>query len=199
MASLGPRGREDRLHHVEQRWGERVGEDRAGDESELGPVLNSDYFGEIPADRLKVLPSAIVFRADGKYRGKLGVTPKRVLPVAGSIDFTNRVLTLVHFTVPEQPAEAMYLDNRWLMPHPAPLAGDAFNSYNDGPPEPGAESLGGFYELETLSPTRPLATGESLRHAHSTLHITDPIEQLAKLARLTLGVELDDVRTALGQ
>lgn len=172
---------------------------RAGDEAELGPVVNSDYFGEIPADRLKVLPAAIVFRADGKHRGKLGVTPKRVLPVAGSIDFAEGVLTLIHFTVPENPAESMYLDSRWLMPHPAPLSGDAFNSYNDGPTEPGAESMGGFYELETLSPALPLANGESLRHTHSTVHITGPIDKLAALARLTLGVELDDVRTALGQ
>jgi hypothetical protein len=170
---------------------------RPGDEAELGTVVISDYFGEIPADRLKVLPKAIVFRADGKYRGKLGVTPKRVLPVAGSIDFANSVLTLVHFTLPEKPAEATYLDSRWLMPHPSPLEGDAFNSYNDGPPEPGAESLGGFYELESLSPTRPLATGESLRHAHSTFHIAGPLDKLTELARLTLGVELDDVRAAM--
>jgi hypothetical protein len=171
---------------------------RAGDVAELGPVVNSDYFGEIPADRLKVLPAAIVFRADGKHRGKLGVSPKRVLPVAGSIDFVEGVLTLVHFTLPDHPAESMYLDSRWLMPHPAPLSGDAFNSYNDGPPQPGAESLGGFYELETLSPTLPLAVGESLRHVHSTVHITGQIDKLAVLARLTLGVELDDVHTALG-
>ena len=108
-------------------------------------------------------------------------------------------LTPLPAAEPDDPAAATYLDNRWLMPHPSPLAGDAFNSYNDGPTEPGAESLGGFYELETLSPTQPLATGESLRHSHSTVHITGPLEKLAAIARLTLRVELDDVRLALDQ
>ncbi|MCA9102141.1 MAG: hypothetical protein KDA63_13350, partial [Planctomycetales bacterium] len=48
---------------------------RAGGEVELGPVVNTDYFGEIPPERLTVTPEAIVFRADGKQRGKLGVRP----------------------------------------------------------------------------------------------------------------------------
>ncbi len=68
------------------------------------------------------------------------------------------------------------------------------NSYNDGPPEPGTAAMGAFYEIESLSPARPLATGESLTHRHRTLHIQADAATLAKLARKTLGVELDAVR-----
>lgn len=172
---------------------------RAGDEAELGPIVNSDYFGEVPPERLHVTPEAILFRGDGQFRSKIGVSPQRVKPVAGSIDFKRGVLTLVHFSLPDDPPGALYVDNAWNLPQPEPFAGDAFNSYNDGPPEPGAESLGGFYELETLAPARPLATGDSIVHHHRTFHVEADLDTLKRLAKVTLGVDLNAVREAFAQ
>lgn len=167
---------------------------RSGDEAELGPVVQSDYFGEVPPQRLKVTPKAVLLRGDGNYRSKIGVSPRRVLPVAGSIDFGGGVLTLVHFSLPEKPEANLYVNNTWMLPQENPYEGDAVNSYNDGPPEPGAESLGGFYELESLSPARPLGRGESLSHHHRTFHVQGDPAALARLAKIVLGVELDEVR-----
>jgi len=50
---------------------------RSGDEKKLGQAVRSDYFGEIPADRLKVEASVIFYRADGQARGKIGVSRSR--------------------------------------------------------------------------------------------------------------------------
>ncbi len=170
---------------------------RTGSEEELGPIVNADYFGPVPDDRLVVSSNAVLFRGDGNYRSKIGLTPARAKPVVGSIDFTRGVLTLVHYTMPENPSSKAYVNNTWVLPQPAPFSGDALNSYNDGPPEPGAKSLGGFYELETLSPAKELATGDAMTHIHQTFHIRGTLDELAALAKLTLGVELNEVRKAM--
>ena len=50
---------------------------KPGGEAELGPVVKSDYFGAVPADRLKITPEAVLFRADAKYRSKIGISQRR--------------------------------------------------------------------------------------------------------------------------
>jgi hypothetical protein len=69
-----------------------------------------------------------------------------------------------------------------------------FNSYTDGPPGEGKPQMGKFYELESLSPAAELRPGESLRHAHRTVHIQADLKVLKPIARQVLGVDLDEVR-----
>ena len=172
---------------------------RGGDEAELGPVVKDDYFGKVPAERLHITPEAILFRGDGQNRGKIGTSQRRAKPVAGSIDYQAGVLTLVSFDLPEKPTEQLYLNNAWSLPQEKPFVGDPFNSYNDGPPGPGKPPLGPFYEIETLSPAAELAAGASLTHHHRTFHIGGDLPALARLAKATLGVDLDAVKKeALG-
>lgn len=163
---------------------------RAGDEAALGPPLKSDYFGAVPEERLRVGPQAALFRADGQFRSKIGVSQRRARNVAGAIDLAGGALTLVHFSMPEDPTAFSYVNNAWEMPQQEPLVGDVFNSYNDGSPGPGKPSLGGFFELESLSPAAELPTGKGLGHTHSTFHIEGDPESLLKLARAALGVEV---------
>lgn len=169
---------------------------RAGDEAELGPVVTSDYFGAVPDERLKVVPTGVLFKGDGKFRAKIGISPKRARPLGGSIDFRAKLLTIVHYSLAADAAEQLYINNAWTLPQDEPYRGDAFNSYNDGAAEPGAETLGGFYELETLSPARPLATGDSLKHVHATFHFQGDLAELTQLAQAILGINLDEVRAA---
>ncbi len=170
---------------------------RPGDESELGPVVKSDYFGEVPAERLKVLPEAILFRADAKFRAKIGTSQRRAKNVLGSIDFAAGTLTIVQFTMPDDPTKHDYMNNMWGFDTPAPYVGDVANAYNDGPPEPGGEAFGSFYEIESLSPAAALATGESLTHCHRTLHLQAEPEKLDAISRAVFGIGLDAVRQAM--
>jgi len=73
------------------------------------------------------------------------------------------------------------------------------NSYNDGPAEPGAKPLGPFYELETSSPAAALRPGESLTHAHRTVHLQGPEAALSRVARAVLGIGLEDISRAFIQ
>jgi hypothetical protein len=171
---------------------------KPGDESSLGPVVRSDYFGTVPPERLKVLPEAILFLGDGNYRSKIGTSQRRAKNVLGSIDFQAGVLTLVHFAMPDDPTQHPYMNNLWQLPQAEPYVGDVANSYNDGPLAPGKPGLGPFYEIESLSPAAALKTGESLSHRHRTIHIQADMPVLARLAKEVLGVDLETVRKEMG-
>jgi hypothetical protein len=170
---------------------------RPGDQSQLGPIVQSDYFGQLPADRLKILPEAVIFRADGQFRSKIGTSQRRARDLVASIDYQSRVMTLVKFSMPDNPAEHPYMNNLWGGPLAQPYVGDVMNSYNDGPPEPGKKAMGAFYELESLSPAKELKTGESLSHKNVTVHIQADPDALDRLAKDILGTGLEKVRAEM--
>ncbi len=165
-----------------------------GPEADLGPVVNDAYFGKVPADRLAVRDRVLFFSGDGKHRSKIGIPPKRCKPVAGSYDAENRVLTLVQFNRPAGATD--YVNSMWEL-QKEPFAGDAVNSYNDGPLTPGGKQLGPFYELETSSPAAALKPGETITHLHRTIHLQGPEAALDPVARATLGVGIEEIKAAL--
>ncbi|MCR4397000.1 MAG: hypothetical protein NUW07_09770 [Candidatus Saccharicenans sp.] len=171
---------------------------KTGTEEELGPVVNDAYFGKVPPDRLKIADGVIYFKGDGQYRSKIGISPLRVLPFCGSYDARNRVLTIVHLTLPENPAEHSYVNSMWEI-QKDPYAGDVVNSYNDGPASPGAKPFGPFYELETSSPGAILNPGEWLRHVHTTIHLQGEEKDLDPIARKIFGVSLAEIKKAFSQ
>jgi hypothetical protein len=166
-----------------------------GSEDALGPIVNDAYFGQVPADRLFVGETALFFRADGQHRSKIGIPPRRARPVCGSYDPERGVLTLIWLTIPEGATD--YVNSMWEI-QDEPFAGDVVNSYNDGPPEPGAKPLGPFYEMESSSPALALAPGESHTHIHLTAHFQGSLEALDPIARGVLGVGLAEIEGMLG-
>ena len=168
---------------------------RAGSERKLGPSANTDYFGAVGPDRLKVTPKALFFKADGNYRCKIGIPPKRCLPVCGSYDPDRRTLTILQFNLPDDAAKLPYVRSQWKI-HEQPYAGDVINAYNDGAPEPGAKPLGPFYEIESSSPALPLKAGESIKHIQRTIHLEGDPAQLDPIARKVLGVGLAEIESA---
>ena len=155
-----------------------------GEESELGPIVNADYFGEVPSDRLKVKNGVIRFSADGKYRSKIGLSPKRAKSILGSYDATRQLLTIVQYNKPQ--GATNYVNSMWEL-QDEPFNGDVVNSYNDGPPSPGAKPLGPFYELESSSPALELKPDESFTHIHRTIHLQGDKEVIQGLGKDLLG------------
>jgi hypothetical protein len=152
-------------------------------------VATTNYFGEIPADRLKHDDTVLFFKADGKSRGKLGIHPDKVKPVAGSYDATNKILTIILFDV--EPG-SRYLNQEWNTTKPS-FSGDAMNAYNDGPLADGSQ-MGPFYEMESVSPAAFLKPGQSQRHLHSVFHFTGDEKGLNIIAEKVLGVSLDNIK-----
>ncbi len=151
-----------------------------------GKIATTDYFGQIPPDRVSTEQGFLYFKADGKSRGKLGMPAKRTKGIAGSYDQINNVLTIITFDV--DPG-AIYLNQEWT-PGKDPLIGDAVNAYNDGPLADGTQ-MGPFYELESVSPGAFLKPGEKMIHNHNVFHFTGSKASLDKIALKVLGVSIN--------
>ena len=164
-----------------------------GDEKELGPIVNDTYFGKVPGERLKIGKGVLYFSGDGKYRSKIGLSPARAKDVLGSYAAESQTLTIVQYNKPEDVSD--YVNSLWEL-QDEPYKGDVVNSYNDGPPEPGKEPLGPFYELETSSPALALATGESATHIQQTFHFEGEEAALNEIAKKLLGVSLEEIKSA---
>lgn len=160
-----------------------------GNDDELGVVATTDYFGEIPADRLKDKEGVIYFKTDGNYRSKLGLNSKRTTGIAGNYDPISQRLTIVTYDV--NPQET-YLNQEWN-PERDPLKGDAMNAYNDGPLEDGS-IMGPFLELESCSPAAFLKPEESLSHIHNVFHFVGDEKGLTSISEELLGVSLEEVK-----
>ena len=167
---------------------------KEGSEQALGPIVNDSYFGKVPPEYLQIESDTIYFKGDGTKRSKIGITPQRSKGIAGSYDAAGQVLNIVTYN--QQEAPDGFVNSMWEH-QDEPYAGDVINSYNDGPPEPGADPLGPFYELETSSPAAALKPGESMQHIHRTFHIQGSEEALDPISRELLGVGLDGIKAAL--
>ena len=166
-----------------------------GDGDSAKPTATSkpattDYFGEIPSERIKYENGILFFKADGKSRGKLGIHPGRARPVAGSYDAQHHVLTITLF---DTATTARYLNQEWNTTKP-PFSGDAVNAYNDGPLANGSQ-MGPFYELESVSPAAFLAPGQAQTHRHSVFHFTGAEAGLDAICRKVLGVSIEKIKS----
>lgn len=148
-------------------------------------LITTNYFGEIPADRLTLKDSVLFFTCDGKYRSKIGLPPSLAKPIAASFDFEKNILTMIIFDVDPK---ADYVNAKWEI-QAEPFRGDAVNSYNDGPLENGNQ-LGPFYELESSSPALALKAGEWGKYNQTTFHAEGDFEKLNELSKKLLGIDL---------
>jgi hypothetical protein len=165
---------------------------KPGDDKTFGQRVNDNYFGKISPDRLKIKGDHIFFRADGKSRGKIGISPLRATGIMGSYDSENMALTLLICSLPEGKTD--YVNSSWQIQE-KPYSGDALNSYNDGPLDDGTQ-MGPFYELETSSPGAELKPGESLSHIQYTLHFTGDADALDRISRKIMGVGIEEIKNA---
>jgi hypothetical protein len=153
-------------------------------------IVKSDYFGAIPPDRLVVKEGFVFLKGDGKQRGKIGIPPQRAMPVIGSYDAANRILTIVKCEVNEGVTD--YVNSAWEMQE-FPFKGDAINSYNDGPVADGTQ-MGPFYELESSSPALALKSGEKATYKQSTFHFEGTEEELNAVCKQVLGISIEEIK-----
>jgi hypothetical protein len=160
---------------------------KQGNENDLGKLVTDDYFGKVPVDRLKIKNGIIFLNADANYRSKIGISPKRALPILASFDQVNEVLTIAQFSLPEFPAD--YVNSLWEIQE-NPFDGDVVNAYNDGFID--GKQMGKFYELESSSPAATLNVGESMHHVHRTIHLKGNSNELNEVTKTLLGIHLSE-------
>lgn len=159
-----------------------------GEEKELGKIATTDYFGEIPSDRLTVKDNVMYLKTDGKHRSKLGMNGKRTKAIAGNYDPESGRLTITTYNVEK---DGIYLNQEWNI-NKDPLKGDAMNAYNDGPLEDGS-IMGPFFEIESTSQAAFIKPNESLSHTHNVYHFVGDIKQLNSISEKLLGVSLQNL------
>ncbi len=155
-----------------------------------GQPINDEYFGKVPAERLRIKEKVALFKADANYRSKIGVSPARATNWLGSYDPSTKTLTLVTYSF--NASNRQYVNSAWEK-QKDPYAGDVINAYNDGPMKPGQPQMGKFYELESSSPAAALAPGAQLMHRHTTLHIQGPEKIMERIAQRLLLTSLTTV------
>ena len=151
--------------------------------------ITDNYFGNIPAERLRVGDSILFFSCDGKYRSKIGISPLIAKPLAASFDFENNVLTLI---LPHVEKDAAYVNSKWEM-QKEPYKGDVINSYNDGPLADGTQ-MGPFYEVESSSPALALHKNQTGVYQQTTIHLQGDFNSLKNLSRQLLGIDLNAIK-----
>jgi hypothetical protein len=102
-------------------------------------------------------------------------------------------LTVIIFYA--NPVSGKYLNQEWASKKP-PYQGDWVNAYNDGPLADGTH-IGPFYELESVSPAAFLKPGDTLSHKHIVVHFTGDEKDLDILAKQTLNLSLEQIKSAL--
>ena len=160
---------------------------KQGNKNDLGKLVTDDYFGKVPVDRLKIKNGVIFLNADSNYRSKIGISPKRALPILASFDQVNEVLTIAQFSLPEFPAD--YVNSLWEIQE-KPFDGDVVNAYNDGLID--GKQMGKFYELESSSPAATLNVGECMHHLHRTIHLKGNSNELNEITKTLLGIQLSE-------
>jgi hypothetical protein len=163
---------------------------KKGIENELGKIVTDDYFGKVPSDRLMIKDGIIYFKTDGKYRSKIGISPERSLPYCGSYDSNKQVLTLLWLSLPDRPSE--YVNSKWGK-QDNPFAGDAVNSYNDGPVADGSV-MGPFYEIESSSPAAFLSPGQKITHTQRIFHITGDEKKLSLITEKIFKLSITEIK-----
>ncbi len=161
------------------------------EETAQGKIATTDYFGEIDKDRISYKDGVLYFKADGKSRGKLGLSPQRAKTIAGSYDLANGILTVTKFTID---SGKTYLNQEWTTKKD-PFIGDAVNAYNDGPLEDGGQ-IGPFYEIESVSPAAFLKPSEKLDHSHNVYHFMGDKEQVSILLTKLFNISVQDIQSA---
>lgn len=152
-------------------------------------LITTNYFGDVPAERLVRLDSVLILKCDGKHRSKIGVSPKAAKPFAASYDYEKDILSVIFFPVDE---DGLYVNSKWELQQ-NPYAGDVVNAYNDGPLSDGGQ-LGPFYELESSSAGQELDPGASMEHRQLTVHLQGEFEAMNEIARALLGVDLRETQ-----
>lgn len=160
-----------------------------GSENQLGAIATTDYFGEIPDDRLKIENGLLFLKTDGKCRNKLGMNALRTKSIAGNYDPDSQRLTITTF---ETDPQGTYLNQEWN-PDKNPLIGDAMNAYNDGPLEDG-NIMGPFLEVESASPAAFLKPGASLSHKHNVFHFVGNDNDLSLITEKLFGVKIAEIK-----
>ncbi|MEO1448156.1 MAG: DUF6786 family protein [Bacteroidota bacterium] len=147
------------------------------------------YMGKLGSDRFRIKDQTLFFKADGKYRSKIGIPPALAPALYGCYTPEKQRLSIVQHQLP---GDSLYANSEVSMQE-SPYQGEVIPIYNNGPMSLQVAEEASFFELESTSPLRPLSPGDSLTHFHAVYHFVGNQRELDDLAAQLLGTTLEPV------
>ena len=143
------------------------------------------YLSRVGEDRLAVTDKALLYRADGRMRNKIGIPREFCGRIFASYNPERALLTLVQYAF--DPDARRYFNSRVSF-QDNPYQGEPVQIYNDG--TAAQDGSASFYELESTSSMKELEPGQSLHHWHRVFHVSGNEEALDGLAKdlLDMGI-----------
>ena len=138
---------------------------------------------------------AVLFKADGKFRSKIGIPPESTIPRFGSLDLQNNILTIVQFQFED---DFRYF-NSDLGYQEEPYKGDVISIYNNDPVTIDGKKEHSFFELESASSMKALAHDEKASHFHRTFIFEGHHDQLYSIVYKLLGVERNQIELFMNE
>ncbi|GAA4236583.1 hypothetical protein GCM10022291_21260 [Postechiella marina] len=148
------------------------------------------YMGSLDSTRLYINKNnVLLFKADGKYRSKIGV-PKHLAPkIYGCYAKDLNRLTIVQYL---QTNDSLYANSHAKVQE-HPYKGEVIPIYNNGTMDYSPALETSFYELESTSAMRELKPNiDTLKHWQSVYHFSGKDVELNKIALKLLNIDLKD-------
>lgn len=145
------------------------------------------YMGPLNSDRLALKNNVILFKADGKYRSKIGV-PNIIAPaVYGCYSKDKNRLTIVQY---KKTPDSLF-SNSHVSIQGNPYQGEVIPIYNNGTMDYSKTNETSFFELESTSPFKELEPSESVSHFHRVYHFSGDEKTLSFISEKLLGIQLN--------
>jgi len=144
------------------------------------------YMGPLDTTRLQLKGNVLLFKADGKYRSKIGIPHTIANEIYGCYAKDKNRLTIIQY---RKVNEAMY-SNSTVSIQENPYEGEVIPIYNNGTMDYSQTDQVSFFELESTSAMVELLPNERLNHYHRVYHFSGNESLLNEISEKLLGVNL---------
>ncbi len=137
------------------------------------------YLASIDSSRLYVKNNTLLFKADGKFRSKIGIPPEIAPNIYGCFSKTKQRLTIIQY---KKENDSLY-SNSFVDILDHPYKGEAIPIYNHSE---------NFYELESNGALKALKPNEVTSHWQRIYHFSDSDDNLNQISKNVLGIDLTE-------
>ncbi len=139
------------------------------------------YLATIDSTRFIVKNNTVLFKADGQYRSKIGISPEFAPNIYGCYSKAKNKLTIIQY---KKEQDSLY-SNSYVSIQENPYKGEAIPIYNNS---------SDFYELESNAPLKELKSGETDLHWQRVYHFNDSFLNLNSISKKLLFIELKGIK-----
>ncbi|NMH87921.1 DUF6786 family protein [Flavivirga algicola] len=148
------------------------------------------YMGPLNTKRLYIKNKTLLYRADGKYRSKIGVPHKFAPEIYGCYSKDQQRLTIIQY---RKTNDSLYFNSNVFV-QKNPYQGEVIPIYNHGTMDYSATDDISFFELESTSAMKVLHPNETITHFHRVYHFSGSFNELNHISEKLLNFNLNEIK-----